>query len=638
MCGIAGFIDPSKATTQKTLESMTEALVYRGPDDSGIEFINRDRYSIGIGHRRLSIIDLSPQGHQPMTYGRYTVIFNGEIYNFREIKEDLEKLGYSFESHSDTEVILKSFDKWGPSCVNRFIGMFAFALYDSARDVLYLFRDRAGVKPLYYYKKNGLFLFSSEIKSLHRHPDFSKIIDVNSLSLYFLYGYIPAPYTIFENTWKVLPGYYYTIDCNKGGLTKYKYWDVLDSYNNPMHGINEEDALSELKNILVSAFEYRMVSDVPVGLFLSGGYDSSAVAAILQSARTEKIKTFTIGFHEEEFNEAQHAGKIAEYLGTDHTEYYCTQKESLEIIPELPDIFDEPFGDSSAIPTVLVSRLARKKVTVALSADAGDEIFAGYGKYKDTLRYYKTFSKIPSVLLRAFHTTMDYIDPGVIPVFNSKYNFRTRYFKIRDLLTARNITDAMSRISRYMTENDIKNYISETAPELYKTFFDDENQFSPGVDDINRMCAIDYKTYMVDDILVKVDRATMSVSLEGREPLLDHRIIEFIARLSGLFKLRNGETKYLFKKIVHNLIPRQLLERPKMGFGVPIGRWLKNELQGYLHEYLEPERLKREGILNSKSIARLKDSYLGGKPENAKVLWLLLVFEMWYERWMTSSG
>jgi asparagine synthase (glutamine-hydrolysing) len=631
MCGIAGFCDFSKKSSNDILKNMTNVLHHRGPDDSGY-FYNENAYSqIALGHRRLSILDLSIHGHQPMSFEHLDIVFNGEVYNFKEIKKELLELGYCFYSDSDTEVILKSYHKWGIKAVDKFNGMFAITIYDKKNNKLILIRDRAGVKPFYYYKKDSLILFSSELKSFHQHPNFQKEINKNSLFLYLQFGYIPEPHSIFKDTYKLKAGHFIEIDLKSQKFEEKKYWDVIDFYNKPKLDISEDQAIETTEELLKSSFEYRMVSDVPVGVFLSGGYDSSVVTAILQSGRTEKLNTFTIGFKEKGFDEAPYAKDVAKYLGTNHTEYYCTQRDALEIIPKLCEIYDEPFGDSSAIPTILVSQLARKDVTVSLSADGGDEIFAGYSKYTTTLNYFNKFSFIPNSIKFALSLTMDNINPNYIPILNKTYNFSTRYEKINGILKSKDIIEAMKYTSEYFTLKERK-AILKTSFENLETNFD--SKISDITDDINKMLAIDYKTYMVDDILAKVDRATMSVSLEGREPLLDYRLIEFVSQLPSNLKYKDGDKKWLLKQITHKYLPKKMMDRPKQGFGVPLTEWFRDELKDYFMVYLDEKRIEKEGLFDSKEIIELRDSYLLGNKENVQKLWFLLMFEMWYEKWM----
>ena len=631
MCGIAGFCDFSKKSSNDIFKNMTDAMYHRGPDDSGYFWDENEYSQIALGHRRLSILDLSAHGHQPMSFEHLDIVFNGEVYNFKEIKKELLELGYSFHSDSDTEVILKSYHQWGTKAVDKFNGMFAITIYDKKANKLIFIRDRAGVKPFYYYKKDSLILFSSELKSFHNHPDFQKDINKSSLSLYLQFGYIPEPHSIFKNTYKLKAGHYIEIDLKSQKFEEIKYWDVVDFYNKPKLDISQNEAIEKTEELLKSSFEYRMVSDVPVGVFLSGGYDSSVVTAILQKQRTEKLNTFTIGFKEKGFDEAPYAKEVAKYLGTNHTEYYCTQKDALEIIPKLCEIYDEPFGDSSAIPTILVSQLARKDVTVSLSADGGDEIFAGYSKYTTALQYFNKFKSIPNSVKSLVKLGMDNINPNHIPILSNTYNFATRYEKINGILKAKSSVEAMKYTSEYFTKKERDTILNVHFDDL-KTNFD--IQIADTNDEMNQMLAIDYKTYMIDDILTKVDRATMSVSLEGREPLLDYRIVEFVSQLPSNLKYKDGDKKWLLKQITHKYLPKEMMDRPKQGFGVPLTEWFRDELKEYFMIYLDERRIEKEGLFNSKEVVRLRDSYLSGNRENVQKLWFLLMFEMWYEKWM----
>ncbi len=633
MCGLAGFIDFNKKSNRSDLEKMTDVLYHRGPNDSGYELYKLQDANIGLGHRRLSILDLSNHGRQPMNFQDYSIVFNGEIYNFREIRRELENCNYSFSSDSDTEVILKAFHKWGVKSVDKFNGMFLIVIFDRKKNHLTIIRDRAGVKPCYYYFENDLFLFSSELKSFHEHSSFERNINFNSLGDYLQYGYITEPNSIFENTYKLESGFYLEINISSKKIQKNKYWDVIDFYNKPKIKIDEVEALEEIEKLMISSFNYRMVSDVPVGIFLSGGYDSSIVTSILQSERTEKLNTFTIGFEEKGFDEAPYAKAIANHLGTNHTEYYCTQKDALEIIPKLCDVFDEPFGDISSIPTVLVSQLAKRDVTVSLSADGGDEIFAGYSKYDLCLNYSKKFDKIPTVLRSPLSSVMSSLNPKYIPYFNKTYNFETKYLKATNALLAKNSVELLKLTSQYFTRNQINNLLKPQISILKSNF--DLKTLNNNNDSLNSMLAIDYKTYMVDDVLAKVDRATMSASLEGREPLLDYRLIEFVAQLPSELKYKNGIKKYLLKEITHKYLPKKLMDRKKMGFGVPISDWFKDELKEYFMTYLSKERLEKEGIFNVDEVILLRNRFLNGDNEGVRRLWFILMFELWYKKWMS---
>jgi len=636
MCGLSGFCDFSRQSDDIILKKMTDVLAHRGPDDKGYDLFDLSSCMIGLGHRRLSILDLSELGRQPMHSqdNHCHIIFNGEIYNYIDIQQKLIKQFHQpFRSQSDTEVILNAYCHWGIDAIQQFRGMFAFVILDENRQKLILCRDRTGVKPLYYYWKNGCFMFSSELKSFHEHPAFSKNINPYGVNAYLKWGYIPAPHTIFDHTYKLTPGHYLEVDLNNQSIREIKYWDPVDSYVLPTLDISFDEAIQELEQRFISAFKYRMIADVPVGVFLSGGYDSTTVAAILQHHLSAPIKTFTIGFHEDTFNEAPQAKAIAHFLECDHTEYICTPNDALEIIPLLPEIFDEPFGDSSAIPTILVSRMAREKVTVALSADGGDELFSGYTKYQTALKMWSIIQQISPNMRSHFKKILNVVPFQKIQKMLSAYNLNTRVQKIQQMLQKNNIIDYMNITSQLLSDNDIDSILIDNCGR-YSTAFDDPHDLFQKTDLINAMLAIDYQTYLPDDIMMKVDRATMSVSLEGREPLLDHHILEFVARLPGSFKYSRGTSKRLLKVIAHKYCPKHLLDRPKKGFSVPIDRWFKKELKTYFLHYLNEDTLKKQGIFNEKYIISLRNRYLTGYPENVAKLWQLLMFQMWMERWI----
>jgi asparagine synthase (glutamine-hydrolysing) len=632
MCGIAGFVDFQKNTSLETLKSMTDSMVHRGPDDAGYEIFEGSNAQVGFGQRRLSILDLSPLGHQPMSFEHITVDFNGEVYNFKEIKLELEEKGYSFKSWSDTEVIVKAYHCWGLEMLSKFIGMFAIAILDKNQQKVHFIRDRAGVKPLYYYWENDLFLFGSELKAFYANDRFIKVIDVNSLALFLQYSYVPAPYSIFKNTHKLMPGHILSVDLNTKNQVITKYWDVFDYYNKPKLKITDQEAIDQTDALLRSAYEYRMVSDVPVGVFLSGGYDSSSVASILQTGRTERLKTFTIGFHENEFNEAPEAKKIANYLGTDHTEWYLTAKEAGDVLSSLPEIYDEPFADNSTVPTVLVSKLAAKDVKVALSADAGDEIFGGYSKFNQSGRF--TLG-MPVALQSMLSGAMSLINPDHIPYFNKSFNFSTRYEKMKLMWKSHDPVQAMKYISQFITEKEVASFLGKEF-EHYPTVFDTSIASKDPQDYVNRLLAIDYKSYLLDNNLVKVDRATMSVSIEGREPMVDHRIVEFAAQLPASFKIRDGVNKWLLKQVVHKYIPKAMMDRPKVPFLAPLMVWFKEDLKEQLRYYLSEESLNKTGLFDPQPIVQLRDDYLAGKKVNYQKLWQLLSFMLWYDRWMSK--
>lgn len=630
MCGIAGFIDFKGASSEQELEDMTHSLEHRGPDGFGTFILGTSEYKIGFGHRRLSILELSELGKQPMSWNQFTIVFNGEIYNFSEIKVELEKLGHSFLSESDTEMILHAYSEWGQKCLDRFIGMFAFVIYDSKSEEVFIARDRAGVKPLFLYQKNGLFLFASELKAFHKHSDFEKKINTQAVQAYLQYGSVPTPHCIFDYCSKLEPGHYIKTSLKDFNITSTQYWNVYDYYNKPKLAISAEEAKQETERLLKSACEYRMVSDVPVGVFLSGGYDSTCVTALLQKDRTEALRTFTISVPDIGLNEAPYAKEIAERLQTNHTETECTAQDAIDLIAQLPYFYDEPFADSSAIPTTLVSKIAKQHVTVALSADGGDEVFAGYNRYELILKYGEKLNKIPGFARKSMAGVMDLVPANAIPVLKNKYNFAQRYEKTKSILRNTSDQNIMLSVSQLFTEEQINSLCTKRFEKL-STYFDSKEL--KNYSSLAFAQAMDYQTYLLDDILQKVDRASMSVSLESREPLLDHRLIEYAAQLPDELKFRNGSKKWLLKEIVHDYIPKSAMDRPKMGFAIPIESWLKNELRDLLETYLTEDKVSESGLFNWKEIEQLKTAFLGGRKEFGVKIWYLLSYFMWYEKW-----
>jgi asparagine synthase (glutamine-hydrolysing) len=620
MCGISGIIDFNKKTSIDDLKSMTDILMHRGPDFGAYEFSNNFDYSIGFGHRRLSIIDLTTSANQPFFSENKDLwlTYNGEIYNYKEIKEELVSLGHKFNTNSDTEVLLKSYVEWGVKCVDRFIGMFAFAIYDKLKQKVYLFRDRAGVKPLNIYYKNGLFLFSSEIKSFHKHKNFKKEIDLNSLALFFRHGYIDSPYSIFKDVEKVLPGHYYEICLKSQSKKSYSYWDVIDYYNIPKLKIDYKDAKLELKNLLKSAFNYRMVSDVSVGVFLSSGYDSSTTAAILANTNSNKINTYTIGFNNTSFDESNDAENIAKHIGTNHTTLHIKENHVESIVENLPFYYDEPFGDSSAIPSILVSKLAKKHVKVVLSSDGGDELFAGYPKHYQHYRLYKTISRTPNFIKNS------------LSFLESFERFKHR----KGLFSSKNLNDLLKvRLETIVFNEDEISKMFVSNFKLLETCFDDFNKLDSSNDFINKLLAIDYKTYLENDILVKVDRATMSQSIEGREPFLDHRLLEFCASLDSGLKFNNGMSKYILKDINRDYIPEGIMQSKKMGFGGPVDKWLKIFLKNELNELLISNEFP-EHILNKNYLNEFVKDYNLGRHNKWYRVYQIYSFLKWFKYWM----
>lgn len=633
MCGITGLIDYCKTSSAGILEEMTDTLFHRGPDGSGIEFIEDSKFQIGLGHRRLSIIDLSERGKQPMSYNSLFITFNGEIYNYRKIKSELVSLGHKFYSSSDTEMILHAYAEWKEDCLQKFIGMFAFVIFDKKLQTVFCARDRAGVKPFFYYWNDGLFLFGSELKSFHKHPDFKKEINLDSVGAFMQYGNVPTPFCIFQNCSKLKPAHYLVFDLENRSIITKAYWNVYDAYKKEKTNIPFEEARQKTESILASAFEYRMVADVPVGIFLSGGYDSACVTSLLQKDRTRKLKTFTIGVPDIGLNEAPYAKKVAEHLGTDHHEFYCTQKEAIELIDDLPSYYDEPFADSSAIPTTLVSKMARGEVKVALSADGGDEIFAGYNRYDFLLRYGDKLNKIPAFARKFFAGLMNVVPARNIPVLRNKYNFHNRYEKLKGILKEPSPEKIMLSLSQQYTDQQMEGVLKQSVNKLNTSYINNElknENYSP----LSYMMAIDYQTYLVDDILQKVDRATMASGLEGREPFLDHRIIEWAATLPDSYKYFNGEKKYILKEIVHQYIPKSMMERSKMGFAIPIAKWMKEDLRDRIESFTSDEIILQQGIFNLNYVIELKKGFFRGREEYDVKLWYLLMFQMWFHRWM----
>jgi asparagine synthase (glutamine-hydrolysing) len=631
MCGIAGFYDFNCQSSKEVLVKMTDALIHRGPDDSGYEVIENDNYQVGLGHRRLSILDLSSLGHQPYHFENLTMVYNGEVYNHAEVRKSLEAQGYAFKSNTDTEVIIKNIHLKGiTEALKDFVGMFAIALYDSNTSKLFLVRDRTGVKPLYYYWHDNLLLFASELKAFHQHSRFQKELNTDAVNLYLQHSYIPTPHTIYKKASKLRPGHFLQVDLLNQELEEKEYWNINTYFNAEKPDISYSEAKETLNDLMKSSFDYRLVSDVPVGVFLSGGYDSTAVASILQNDRTEKLKTFTIGFEEDDFNEAPHAKAIADRLGTDHSEFYCTHQEAKDIIPKLPFIFDEPFGDNSILPTVLISQMAVKEVTVALSADGGDEIFAGYPKHTNGLAYTQKF---PQPIQKGLSKIMGLVPPKMIPFTKNRYNFDERYNKMKEIWASGDSLNAMKLISQFNTENTAKKWLLPDY-NYAASYFDESAQLNNNSDGLNKMLAMDYKTFLLDNNLTKVDRATMSVGLEGREPLLDHRIAEFSAGLPSHFKYDGHTTKRILKDIVHDYVPKSVMDKPKMGFVVPIMDWFRNDLKDITYNYLDETKLNNQGLFNTKEVIKLRDNYLKGNAENVQRIWHLLVYQMWAEKWL----
>ena len=536
---------------------MNNQLQRRGPDDSGTFWHQSQNYQVGLGHRRLSILDLSVNGRQPQTFKHLTITFNGEIYNFKEIRQQLTS-SYQFATECDTEVLLKAIYHFGlEPALAKFNGMFAMAIYDSQNHKLHLVRDRCGVKPLYWYQQHQVFLFGSELKALLQHPEFAQKICPRAQQSYFSYGFICEPYSIYQNCYKLNSGNYLTLDLLTQAISKHNYWHIADCYRAPKLNITESEAITEAEKLLVNACKYRTIADVPVGVFLSGGYDSSTITALLR--RNQKVKTFTIGFDVNGFDEAKYASTISSHLGTEHYEYYCKASEALSLIDKIPEIWDEPFGDSSAIPTLLVSKMARRQVKVALSADGGDELLGGYQKYQRILKLQQltnVFKFLPALMRLLSPLYINNISAGNI-----------FYTKLFTTLCSNDIAKKLKAICQVFHDKKLMKLLQAELLDLDIAYDNVEKVFG----DLEQLLAIDAQTFMRDDVLTKVDRATMYFGLEGREPLLDYKFIEFVTRLPANLKIKGNKTKYLLRKINEKYLPKKMMERPKVGFENPLG-------------------------------------------------------------------
>lgn len=633
MCGITGYFSVSGHAEGlvNDLSSAVSCLSHRGPDDSGTWV---SPAGAGLGHRRLSIIDLSPRGHQPMLSrdGRFAIVFNGEIYNYAELRNELRSLGHALDGAGDTEVILAAFQEWGMSTIDRMIGMFAFALWDERERALHLVRDRVGVKPLYYGWDGATLWFGSELKALRAFRHWKPALDHDALCEFLQYGYVSSPRSIYSQVRSVPPGC--RVEVRSGATPRVTpYWSLLEHAGHTMDG--DDDALeAALENLLEDAFRYRLVADVPVGVFLSGGVDSSVVAAILSRASSQPLRTFTIGFRDDARDESSWARKVAAHLGTQHTEYILEVREAVELARNWGALFDEPFADASGLPTLLVSKLARADVKVALSADGGDELFMGYSVYDDVLERLESLDRVPAWMKTAASQTLSSSGVGVVERTLSRVGVSAA---ARGLLTRR-----MRRMRAVMPDaSPARVYdaaISYWLPEEIHRLIGHHS--NPRVlldayhgDVSEQMCLWDFHHYLPGDVLTKVDRTTMAVSLEGREPMLDHRLVEFAFRLPA--HLRRGDlgSKHLLKKILYRHVPRELVDRPKQGFAIPLERWLRQDLRDLVTDYLSGERVRRMGVFDAGIVQRLVRDFYAGNGRLAEQLWFLLAFELWREKW-----
>lgn len=642
MCGFAGFLDRAGfADGEALLRRMADALVHRGPDSHG--YWNDGDAGIALAHRRLAIIDLSPAGHQPMLSadGRFVLSYNGEIYNHADLRRELEAAGtVAWRGHSDTETLLAGFSAWGiPGTLQRANGMFAFALWDRGERKLYLARDRMGEKPLYYGMQGTTLLFGSELKALRQHPAWQGGVNRDALTLFLRHNYVPAPYSIHDGILKLPPAHYLELGPgDRAPGEPIAYWDIAkkarEGRDNPFSG-SVEASVDALDELLRNAVKIRMAADVPLGAFLSGGYDSSTIVALMQAQSQRPVKTFSIGFSETEYDEAHHARRVAAHLGTEHTELYVTPQDALDAIPVLPHHWDEPFADSSQIPTLLVSRLARTGVTVSLSGDGGDELFCGYARYARGHGIWRHLNMLPREMRKAAAGALRMTPAQAIDTLMKVAPGRLRRLAVGDrLLKLAGMLDVNSADGFYRSlvshARDPERLVpGAREPETQLTRPDPD--WPADADFRDRMIYLDMRTYLPDDILVKVDRASMAVSLESRVPLLDHRVVEFALALPLAHKLRNGEAKWPLRQLLYRHVPREIMERPKMGFGVPIEQWLKGPLRDWADDLLSEDRLQRDGYFDVDEVRRLWSETRSGRRRWHYHIWDILMFQAWLD-------
>lgn len=652
MCGITGIIDINEKGLISIIGKMTTFLRHRGPDDAGTWVDEKN--AVALGHTRLSILDLSPEGHQPMvsSSGRYVVSYNGEVYNFKTLGLELESEGFKFRGHSDTEVVLACFERWGvDEATKRFIGMFAFALWDRVEKKLHLVRDRMGIKPLYFGWSEKSFMFGSELKTFYGHPKFRPELDRDNITLFLRSSCIPAPYSIYKNIYKLLPGCILTIsrddihkmsdfspypDDKEASLRPRRYWssyEIMNRASKDQYVGPEDEAVEQLEKVLLEAVGMRMISDVPLGAFLSGGIDSSLVVALMQSQSVCPVKTFTIGFREREFNEAEHAKAVAGHLGTDHTELYVTPREAMDVVHHLGGMFDEPFADSSQIPTYLVSALTKKHVTVSLSGDGGDELFGGYTRHVSGRAVWNKFGWLPQILRRMIAAGITSLNPEqwnnifdglefLIPRKSMVSLPGDKAHKLAHILRENSPEKMYSALVSHWQDCD-KIVLNAKEPITMSAGHPKELGFAQHV------MYLDAITYLPNDILTKVDRTSMSVSLEARVPLLDHRVVEFAWRLPLSMKIRNGCGKWLLRRLLNKYVPEVLVDRPKMGFSMPVGKWLRGGLRDWAEELLSEKRLRDENFFDPKPILAKWSDHLNGRGNWQHELWDVLMFQSW---------
>ena len=646
MCGVVGFWDPrAPYDFAEVAQQMHQCMSHRGPDAAGV-WQSRDM-GLCLAHRRLAIMDLSPAGHQPMTSDsqRFTLVFNGEIYNHLELRAQLERsLGkIAWRGHSDTETLLKAFEQWGfEPTLKKLVGMFAIALFDAQTQQLHLARDRFGEKPLYWGWQGQTLLFASELKALRPHPKFNAEIDRDVLNLYFRHNCIPAPYSIYQGIAKLEAGHCLTLPLAKGvsvcqQVTSTPYWSLQEvCAQREMFIGTEAQAIDALDIQLRQAIEGQMHSDVPLGAFLSGGVDSTTIVALMQSMSERPVQTFTIGFEQGDYNEAEHAQAVAQHLGTEHHQWYIQPKDALDVIAQIPHYWDEPFSDSSQVPTFLVSKLAKQHVTVSLSGDGGDELFAGYNRHLQAPKLWQKLDKLPHSLRRGAGTIMgvpgadrwDKLYSALAPVLPKRLQMAMPGYKIdklAGLLSARSQAEIYQRlVSHFYSPTQLVLNSKEPSSLL------DQGLFSP-LSGAEWLMAMDSVTYMSDDILTKVDRASMALSLESRVPFLDHRLVEFAWSLPLEMKLKQGQGKWILRQVLNRYVPETMMARPKQGFSIPLDMWLRTELKDWGAELLQPSKIEQQGFLNSAMVAQMWQQHQSGQRNWKYQLWDILMWQAWLE-------
>jgi asparagine synthase (glutamine-hydrolysing) len=641
MCGIAGVLTSAAGAREpldRAATAMAESLAHRGPDDHGVW--SDPEAGIALSQRRLSIVDLSPAGHQPMTSadGRFVITYNGEIYNFQELRRELEARGIAFRGHSDTEVMLEAFSVHGIApTVKRLIGMFTIGVWDRRERALTLVRDRLGIKPVYWAKFGSLFLFGSELKALRAHPGWTARIDRAAVASFMRHNYIPAPHTIYQGVQKLEPGCILTLPRGSEPRIE-RFWDaraVAKAGLADPSQASDRELTDQLENLLRDAVARRMVADVPVGAFLSGGIDSSTVVALMKAANVGPVRTYTIGFENAGFDEAEHAAAVARHIGTEHTKLVVTAKDALDVVPKLPQFYDEPFADSSQIPTYLVSAMTRRHVTVALSGDGGDELFAGYNRYQLATRTWRALALLPRPLRCAISGAITSVSAdrwskllAFLPAQMRPGQIGDKLHKFASVLPVDDDNALYRRLVTHWEPAEVAPGAAEAKgilwdPQVTSDF--------PGL--LERMQFLDLVTYLPDDILTKVDRASMAVALEARVPLLDHRVVEFAWRLPRAAKIRGGVSKWLLRQVLDRHVPKAMIDRPKMGFGIPLGEWLRGPLKDWAENLLGEQRLREAGLVDASRARQVWAAHLSGQRNHEYMLWNVLMLESWRERW-----